>query len=462
MKRGILVFSICILSAILIFLASREVAYRDYDNTGENYTNNNETESQENAGVITESTQGELPESENYSDINGENDIAGTDQQNNADSANNEDTANIIDNTNTSDDTAGIIDNNGDTAGIIDNDDDSVNAIGNSEYEGSSTILYPADEEATKGDSSENEDGRSQASGSVSAENETTMTESAENETVSIEPAEEVSSDSPENSESDTDAEKNGDKSILVFLDAYKEVHQAEIDNTVKKHDYDLSCFKSDGNITTYEGDERYSYRLGIDVSHHDGNIDWEAVKDAGIEFAILRIAYRGYGLEGILNEDKKFREYIDGAHASGLDVGCYVFSQAINTQEAEEEAQLAIDILKDYELELPVVYDPESILDANARTDYVSGEQFTENAIAFCEKVKAAGYDTMIYSNMMWEAFQFDMKKLEKYPFWYADYEPLPQTPYDFLYWQYSNTGRIPGVEGTVDLDIQLSTLQN
>ncbi len=288
-------------------------------------------------------------------------------------------------------------------------------------------------------------------------------TEIVEDEKTEITEVEEDTSDiekteSVENEDSDISNKENSSESrMLVFLDVYKESHQAEIDPLIKTHDYELPCFVNDGTFTRYIGDDRYSYRLGVDVSHHDGEIDFKAVKEAGIDFVILRIGYRGYGSEGTLNEDRMFRTYIDGAHEAGLDVGCYIFSQAINTDEAREEAQLCLDILKDYKIELPVVYDPESILNANARTDYVSGEQFTENTVTFCEMIKEAGYQPMIYSNMMWEAFEFDLKKLSDYPIWYADYEPLPQTPYNFEYWQYSNTGRVPGISEMVDLDIQL-----
>ena len=279
--------------------------------------------------------------------------------------------------------------------------------------------------------------------------------ESAEEDNAAV-MSEESAPDDNDTSVEDVPTEEH-DKSMLVFVDKQKEVHQAEIDIDVKKHDYDLDCFSLSDCKMSYDGDDRYTYRLGIDVSHHNGDIDWEAVKDFGIDFAFLRVAYRGYGAEGLLNEDKKFREYIDGAQDAGLDVGCYVFSQAVTSDEAIEEAELALDILKDYELQLPVVYDAEIIQDANARTDYISGEQFTENAAAFCKCIEAAGYEPMIYCDMTWEAYQYDMKKLEGYRIWYADYEPLPQTLYDFDIWQYTSTGRVPGIEDLVDMDIQL-----
>ena len=90
-------------------------------------------------------------------------------------------------------------------------------------------------------------------------------------------------------------------------------------------------------------------------------------------------------------------------------------------------------------------------------RTDGVTGEQFTQNAKVFCKEIEEAGYDAMIYSNMLWEAYELDLEKLLDYPVWYADYEELPQTPYRFSMWQYSSTGSVPGIEGNVDLNIQL-----
>ena len=244
---------------------------------------------------------------------------------------------------------------------------------------------------------------------------------------------------------------------VLHFVDVYGQKYKVDIDPKVKKHDYKLDAFLRDGQRMSYIGDERYTYRLGIDVSYHQGYIDWQKVKADGYDFAILRIGYRGYGQEGRLCRDTRFKEYIQNAQNAGLDVGVYFFSQAVNEAEAEEEARLVLDSLQGCRLQLPVVYDPESILDDAARTDNVTGEQFTKNTKVFCQMVEDAGYQPMIYSNMLWEAFQFDLKKLAEYPIWYADYEPLPQTPYHFSFWQYDNEGVVDGIEGNVDLDIQL-----
>lgn len=241
----------------------------------------------------------------------------------------------------------------------------------------------------------------------------------------------------------------------LRFVDAHGEWYETEIDPDIEKNTYNWSFLTNDGSTISYTGDERYSLRKGVDVSQHQGDIDWEKVKADGYDFAFVRMIYRGYGASGSLNLDNRYYENIVGAQAAGLDVGVYVFSQAVNEEEAIEEAQLVIDNLQGLDLQLPVVFDPELIREDEARTDHVTGEQFTKNTLAFCEKIKEAGYDPMIYSNMYWEAFLFDLRQLEKYPVWYADYEKIPQTPYQFSFWQYSESGSVNGIDGAVDLDV-------
>lgn len=244
---------------------------------------------------------------------------------------------------------------------------------------------------------------------------------------------------------------------ILHFVDVFGEEYQVEILPDVEKQDYRMECFVHDGDMLSYEGDSRYTYRLGVDVSHHQGTINWQAVKDAGIGFVFLRIGYRGYGTEGVMKPDTQFADNIRNAQDAGIDVGVYFFSQAVSEEEAREEAEFVLQMLKGYELQLPVVYDPENILDDVARTDNVTGEQFTKNTLLFCDLVREAGYEPMIYSNMLWEAYQYDMTQLEGIPIWYADYEPAPQTPYYFTFWQYTNEGHVAGISGAVDLDIQM-----
>lgn len=244
---------------------------------------------------------------------------------------------------------------------------------------------------------------------------------------------------------------------ILDFVDVYQKHYQTPIYKEIEKHNYQPQLWQHEGHKLAYNDLANYDTRLGVDVSHHQGNINWQKVKDAGYDFAFLRIAYRGYGKEGKLLGDREFESNYRNARAAGLDVGVYIFSQAINEAEAKEEADFVLNTLNNRELQLPVVYDPESILDDVARTDNVSGEQFTRNTRVFSNAIKEAGYEPMIYSNMLWEAFEFDLKQLQDLEIWYADYEKIPQTPYHFSFWQYTNEGMVDGISGATDINIQM-----
>lgn len=257
-----------------------------------------------------------------------------------------------------------------------------------------------------------------------------------------------------ETTETMTEPELQKEQS-LRFVDAWGEWFETTIDPELKMHNYDWNCLKNEEDNIRYEGDPSYTIRKGIDVSHHQNTIHWEKVKAAGYEFAFIRMVYRGYGEEGSLNLDRNYYDNILKAKDAGVKIGVYVFSQAVNESEAVQEAEMVIEHLNGISLDLPVVYDPELIRDDEARTDEVTGEQFTKNTIAFCEKIKDAGYEPMIYSNMYWEAFLFDLKQLQDYPVWYADYEKIPQTPYDFTFWQYSESGHVDGIEGETDLNV-------
>lgn len=251
-----------------------------------------------------------------------------------------------------------------------------------------------------------------------------------------------------------TETGREAEPRILHFVDAFGESYETEIREDFPFHSYDMDAFRWQEERVNYETEDCVC-RQGIDVSAYQGNVDWEKVRASGCEFAFIRLGFRGYGQAGNICLDKKYQQNMQRAQAAGVDVGVYFFSQAINEEEAIEEAQFVLKQLEGYDLQLPVVYDPESIIGDDSRTDGVSGEQFTKNSLAFCREIQDAGYDVMIYSNMKWEAFELDLAQLAEYPIWYADYEPLPQTPYDFTVWQYSESGKVDGIDGVVDLDL-------
>jgi GH25 family lysozyme M1 (1,4-beta-N-acetylmuramidase) len=251
---------------------------------------------------------------------------------------------------------------------------------------------------------------------------------------------------------------------ILDFVDVRGNAYQVEIHPDWEKHTYALDGFVHDGDTLSYSSEnDNITSKMGVDVSHYQGDIDWEKVKAAGYEFAFIRIGFRGYGESGTLNPDKRYKENLTGALDAGLDVGVYFFSQAVSEEESVEEAEYVLALLEEADisidqLALPVVFDPENILDDTARTDDVTGEQFTKNAVAFCERIREAGAAPMIYCNMLWEAYKLDLGVLGDYPVWYADYEKLPQTPYAFAFWQYSESAHVDGIPEAVDTDIWLT----
>lgn len=220
---------------------------------------------------------------------------------------------------------------------------------------------------------------------------------------------------------------------------------------------YDNDLFEVNENgFLTYNSDE-YGCRVGIDVSRYQYNIDWKAVKEAGVEFALIRLGYRGYGQAGTLVLDNYFHQNMQGAQANGIDVGVYFFSQAITPQEAIEEAEFCFDALAGYHITYPIVYDWEPYPDSyNARTEGLDDKILTQCTVAFCDTVKAAGYQPMVYSNLTYFYLHLDMNQLVNYPLWLAQYNDRPTFRYHFDIWQYSCTGSVPGIEGDVDLNIQ------
>lgn len=218
---------------------------------------------------------------------------------------------------------------------------------------------------------------------------------------------------------------------------------------------YDKNLFVLDGS-TMYYNDANYSTALGIDVSAYQGNIDWQAVADAGIEFAFIRIGFRGYGAEGTLNPDQKFLQNLEGARAAGIKVGVYFFSQAVTVAEAEEEALFVLENLAGAALDYPVVFDWETISGAKARTDGMDGDVLTDCAIAFCETVAMGGYIPMIYYGLHLGYEMYDLNRLTAYDVWYPQYGvKKPGMYYDYRIWQYTDRGTVPGIDTKVDMNL-------
>ena len=194
----------------------------------------------------------------------------------------------------------------------------------------------------------------------------------------------------------------------------------------------------------------------GVDVSAHQGEIRWNEVHDTGFQFAMIRIGYRGWGT-GALCLDEWAEKNITGAKEAGMQVGCYFFSQATNPAEAVEEAEFVLSFLDGRAMELPIVFDWE-VPDENARTAGMDGDGVTQCAKAFCERIRAAGYEPMIYFNFHFMEHYLDLFELQDYKFWFALYDAPMSCPIQVDMWQYTATGIVPGIDTAVDIDLLLT----
>lgn len=215
---------------------------------------------------------------------------------------------------------------------------------------------------------------------------------------------------------------------------------------------YDLSLFRQEDGFTVYDGTPRA--RKGIDVSSHQGVIDWEAVAAGGVEFAIIRVGYRGY-TQGSTSLDELFYENVAGARANGIDVGVYFFSQSLDRKEAEEEAEVVLRAIEGLDITYPIFYDWEDISGGGARTDGMDSKVLTGCARAFCRRIQREGYRAGVYFNQAFGYQRYNLIALEEYVLWLAQYAPSPDFRYGFQLWQYSSTGKVNGIDCDVDLNL-------
>lgn len=193
--------------------------------------------------------------------------------------------------------------------------------------------------------------------------------------------------------------------------------------------------------------------KVGIDVSKWQKDIDWDKVKNAGVDFAIIRAGYRGSST-GTLVEDPYFHANMKGASASGIKTGVYFFTQATNEVEAVEEASMVISMVKDYMLDYPIYIDTEGA-GGDGRADGLDVETRTLVCEAFCRTIENAGYEAGVYASRNWYNNRLDVSKLERYSIWLAEYRSTPLYQGYYEIWQHSSKGKVDGIEGNVDLNI-------
>jgi GH25 family lysozyme M1 (1,4-beta-N-acetylmuramidase) len=205
--------------------------------------------------------------------------------------------------------------------------------------------------------------------------------------------------------------------------------------------------FNSDGHLSTGSG------TMGIDVSKWNGSIDWDAVKNSGVSYVIIRCGYRGSST-GALIEDPMFRANISGAKAAGIQVGAYFFTQAVNEVEAVEEASMAVNLCGGYGLNLPIFLDVEG---SGGRGDKIGADMRTAVVKAFCQTVRNSGYAAGVYANKTWFTEKMHVSQLTSYKIWLAQYAASPTyTASRIDYWQYSSKGKVSGIKGNVDMNVK------
>ncbi len=233
--------------------------------------------------------------------------------------------------------------------------------------------------------------------------------------------------------------------------------HAPEIETQVETGPYfDGDAFSMSGGRYRYDDGTTVAEKTGIDVSDHQGPIDWAAVASDGINFAFLRAGYRG-NTEGGLFADELFATNLAEARAAGLECGAYFYSQATSAQEAEEEAAFVLELLAGTPLEYPVAFDYE--VTPNTRISNVSKQTASEVVTAFCAAIEAGGYMPMVYGNTF-DLAKFNSDALSGRAIWCAEYDDGPSYERKPNIWQYTNEGHVNGIDGLVDLNLDLSSV--
>ena len=224
----------------------------------------------------------------------------------------------------------------------------------------------------------------------------------------------------------------------------------------LKKNTYDFTNLEEKAGLRRYmENGKKISY-VGVDLSKQNGDVNFNSMKAAGVDYVMIRLGGRGYST-GQISLDENFKKNIEGAAAAGLDIGVYFYSQAISQEEAIQEVNFVIQNLEPYRanVKYPIAFDMEFVANDTARIDSLTKDEKTNIATSFLESVKAAGSVPMIYGDKEWLIKEIDLARLQSYDVWLVQEQELPDYPYQFTMWQYSTEGVVNGVSGDANLNI-------
>lgn len=252
--------------------------------------------------------------------------------------------------------------------------------------------------------------------------------------------------------ETEEDPSTDGKHTLVTLRDGAEE--WVLITQHLPKSDYDYTNLVCKDNRMEYYTDGKCVSFLGIDISKYQDYIDFNKVKKAGVDFVMIRVGARGYGT-GQITIDDYFYDNIKRATDAGLKVGLYFVSQAINTDEAMEEAQTVLDAIGEYRIDYPIVLNMGFANNDTARIEGLTVDEKTSLSKTFLDMISAQGYTGMVYGDKEWLIKEIDLSKLTAYDFWLAQESDLPDYPYKFSMWQYSKKGNVDGISGYVNLNI-------
>lgn len=244
----------------------------------------------------------------------------------------------------------------------------------------------------------------------------------------------------------DEEKAKDGMHTKVTYRDGTEE--WIEISEDIPLYTYDLTNIKITNDQMSYFVEGEKTSKLGVDISKSSGKVDFEALRDNGVDFVMIRLGSRGYET-GLLSLDEKFVSNITEAQNAGLEVGVTFFSQAVTVEEAVEEAEYVASNLIPYKITYPVAFDMEYIANDKARIEILDEDQKTQIAEAFLKTVESEGYRSILYGNKTWLLTEIIPDKLlAEYDVWLSDQSPVPDYPYQFKMWKYASGLNISGVE--------------
>ncbi|MBQ9990083.1 MAG: glycoside hydrolase family 25 protein [Lachnospiraceae bacterium] len=260
----------------------------------------------------------------------------------------------------------------------------------------------------------------------------------------------------PSSEEPTTEEDPSADGKHIQVTSRDGSTEWVEINPQWKKHTYDFSNLVSKNNLLSYFKDGKEVSYLGIDLTKNETNVNYEAIKNEGIDFCMIRVGARGYET-GIIQSDDMFDTHIAGATKAGMGVGLYFYSQAITEAEAVEEANYLLSRIGTYKITYPIAFDMEYVDNDSSRIETLTKTEKTRIALAFLNRIEEAGYTGMLYGNKDWLINRIDLSQFEKFDIWLFDEADIPDYPYVFSMWKYTRKGSIYGIDGAVSLNISL-----